>query len=67
MHARKSGQARDKIIKNANGQILHECQEVRKRWTENFEQVMNVNNVRKACIHIDGSFSIKDSCVGRIE
>ena len=42
---RKGEQAREEIIKDVNGQILRDGVEVRRRWTEYFEQVLNVADV----------------------
>ena len=38
-----------------NGQILPDVVEVRKRWTEYFEQVLNVADVREANINVVGN------------
>ena len=43
--------ARDKIVKDVNGQILHFGVEVG-RWAEYFEQVLNVADVREANINV---------------
>ena len=37
---RKGEQARNEMVKDANGQILRDGVEVRMRWTEYFEQVL---------------------------
>ena len=47
---RKGEQAREEMVKDVNGQILCNCLEVRRRWTECFEQVLNVAVVREANI-----------------
>ena len=39
---RKCEQARDEIVNDVNGQILRDGVEVRRRWAEHFEQVLNV-------------------------
>ena len=39
---RKAEQARGEIVKDVNGQILRDGVEVRRRWAEYFEQVLNV-------------------------
>ena len=49
---RKGEQARE--VKDVNGQILQEGVEVRRRWAECFEQVLNVENVREANINVVG-------------
>ena len=46
---KKREQARDE-----NGQILRDGVEVRMRWAEYFEQVLNVADVREANINIFG-------------
>ena len=51
---RKGGQARDKMVKDVNGQILRDGREVRRRWAEYFEQVLNVADVRETNINVDG-------------
>ena len=43
---RKGEQARDEIVTDVNVQILRDGVEVRRRWAEYFEQVMNVEDVR---------------------
>ena len=45
---RKGEQARDEMAKNVNGQILRDDVEMRRRWAEYFQQVMNVADVREA-------------------
>ena len=47
----KGEQARDEMEKETNGQLLRDGDEVRKRWAEYFEQVLNVEDVRNANIH----------------
>ena len=39
---RKGEQARDEMIKDVNGQTLRDGVEVRRRWAEYFEHVLNV-------------------------
>ena len=41
---------------NVNGQILRDGVEVRRRWTEYFEQVLNVADVREANINVVGNW-----------
>ena len=50
---RKAEQARDEMVKDVNGQILHDGVEVRRRWAEYFEQVLNVADVREAKFNIN--------------
>ena len=52
---RKGEQARDEMLKDVNGQILREGVEVRRRWAEYFEQVLNVSDIREANINAVGS------------
>ena len=42
----------------ANGQILRDGIEVRKKWAEYFEQVLNVANVREANINRVGNWQM---------
>ena len=42
---RKGEQARDKMVKNINDQILRDGVEVRRRLAEYFEQALNVTNL----------------------
>ena len=35
------------MVKDVNGQILRDVVEVRRRWAEYFEQVLNVADVRR--------------------
>ena len=51
---RKGAQARDEMVKDVNGQMLREGVEVRRRWAEYFQQVLNVEDVRKADINVVG-------------
>ena len=48
-------QARDEILKDVNGQILRDGVEVRRRWAQYFEQVLNVADVREANINVVGN------------
>ena len=45
--ARKSEQARDEMVKDVKGQMLWEGVEVRRRWAEYFEQMLNGEDVRR--------------------
>ena len=51
---RKGEQARDKIVKDVNGQILRDGAEVRRRWGVYFEQVLTVADVRESNINVVG-------------
>ena len=53
---RKGEQARDEMVKNVNGQILLDGVEVRRRWAEYFEQVLNVADVGEANINVVGNW-----------
>ena len=48
--------ARDEMVNNVNGQILRDGVEVRRRWAEYFEQVLNVADVRKENINVVGNW-----------
>ena len=52
---KKGEQARDEMVKDVNGQILRDGVEVRRRWDEYFEQVLNVADVREANINVVGN------------
>ena len=52
---RKGEQARNEMVKDANGQILRYGVEVRNRWAENFGQVLNVGDVGEANIDVVGN------------
>ena len=50
---RKGEQARDdEMVKDVNGQILHDGVEMKRRWAEYFEHVLNVADVRDANINV---------------
>ena len=53
---RKGEQAREEMVKDINGQILRDGVEVRRRWAEYFEQVLNVADVREANINVVGNW-----------
>ena len=61
---RKGEQARDEMVKDVNGQILRNGIQVRRRWAEYFEQVLNVAYVggKYRC-----SLQLADAGVGRFE
>ena len=53
-------QARNDMVKDVNGQILHDGVEVRRRWPEYFEQVLNATDVREANINEVGNCQISN-------
>ena len=53
---KKGEQARDEMVKDVNCQILRDGGEVRRRWAEYFEQVLNVADVREANINVFGNW-----------
>ena len=53
---RKGEQARKEMVKDVNGQILRDGVEVRRRWAEYFEQVLNVADVKEANINVVGNW-----------
>ena len=53
---KKGEQARDEMVKDVNGKILRHDVEVRRRWAEYFEQVLNVADVREANINVVGNW-----------
>ena len=55
---RKGEQAREEMVKDVNGQILRDGVEVRRRWAEYFEQVLNVADVMEANINVVGNCRI---------
>ena len=52
----KDQQAREEMVKEVNGQILRDGVEVRRRWAEYFEQVVNVADVMEANINVVGNW-----------
>ena len=62
---RKGEQTREEIVKDVSGQILRDGVEVRRRWAQYFEQVLNVADVREANINVVGQLA--DAGVGRFE
>ena len=54
----KAEQANDEMVKDANGHILRDGVEVRKRWAEYFELVLNVADVRGPNINVVGNWRI---------
>ena len=55
---RKGEQAREEMVKDVSGQILRNGVEVRRRWAQYFEQVLNVADVREANINEVGNWRI---------
>ena len=53
---RKGEQARDEMVKDKNSKILRDAVEVRRRWAEYFEQVLNLADVREANINVVGNW-----------
>ena len=49
---RKGEQAREEMVKDVIGQILRDGVELRRRWAEYFEQVLNVADVGEANINV---------------
>ena len=54
----KGEQTREEMGKDVNGQILRDSVEVRTRWAEYFEQVLNVADVREANINVVGNWQM---------
>ena len=55
---RKGEQAREEMVKDVSRQILRDGTEVRRRWAQHFEQVLNVADVREANINVVGNWRI---------
>ena len=53
---RNGEQARQEMVKAVNGQILRDGVEVRRRWAQYFEQVLNVADVIEANINVVGNW-----------
>ena len=53
---RKGVQTREEMVKDVNGQILRDGVEVRRRWAEYFEHVLNVVDVREVNINVVGNW-----------
>ena len=53
---RKGEQARDEVVKDVKGKILLDGVEVRRRWAEDFEQVLNMADVREANINVGSNW-----------
>ena len=50
------GMYHKEMVKDVNGQIFRNGVEVRRRWAEYFEQVLNVADVREANINLVGNW-----------
>ena len=55
---RKGEQTREEMVKDVNGRILRDGVEVRRRWAEYFEQVLNVADVREANINVVSNWQL---------
>ena len=55
---RKCEQARDELVKDVNGRIFCDGVEVRRRWAEYFEQVLNVADVGEENINVVGNWQM---------
>ena len=53
---RKGEKAREEMVKDVNSQILFDGVEVRRRWAQYFEQVLNDADVREANINAVGNW-----------
>ena len=53
---KKGEEAREEMVKDVNSQILRDGVEVRRRWAEYFEQVLNVADVRESNINVVGNW-----------
>ena len=53
---RKGEQAREEMVKDVSGQKLRDGVEVRRRFAQYFEQVLNVADVREANISVVGNW-----------
>ena len=51
---RKGKQARNEMVKEGNGQILWDGDEVREKWAEYFEPVLKMEAVKEANINVVG-------------
>ena len=56
---RKCEQARLEMVEDVNGQILRDGVEVRWRWAEYFELVLNVEDVIEANTNVSGDWRSK--------
>ena len=55
---RKGEQAREETVKDVNGQILRDGVEVRRRWAEYIDQVLNVADAREANTNVVGNWRV---------
>ena len=46
------------MVKDVNGQILHDGVEVRRRWAGYFEPILNVADVREANVNVLGNWRL---------
>ena len=53
---RKGKQVGEEMVKDVNDQILLDGVQVRRRWAEYFEQVLNVADVREANVNVVGNW-----------
>ena len=53
---RKGEQSREQMVKDVSGQRLRDGVEVKRRWAQYFEQVLNVADVREANINVVGNW-----------
>ena len=56
---KKRKQPRDEMVNDVNGQILRDGAEVKRRWAEYFEQVLNVEDGREANINVIGDWQMQ--------
>ena len=54
----KGEQAREEMVKVVNGQIVRDGVEVRRRWAEYFNQVLDVADFREANINVVGNWQM---------
>ena len=52
----KGEQANEEMVKDVDGQILRDGVEVRRRWAQYFEQVLNVADAREANMNVVGNW-----------
>ena len=62
---KRGEQAEAEMVKDVNGQILHDAAEVRRKWAEYFEQVLNVADVKEGTYQCN--WQLADANVGRFE
>ena len=60
---RKGEQTRKEMVKDVNSQILRDSVEVRRRWAQYFEKVLNVADISDANINVVVNWRMPyDSC-----